>query len=129
MAGIGLVHVVHAGLVAGVPLANQDPVGVMSMRTVDLQTYVPSSGLNGVRWWKVWNQWQTRLREDQRSTVIYGHDSTFEANIRDWSKGIDSGCWKGGSLTAFVIQASNRSGISELVRVACKDHSIKQASH
>ena len=34
--------VVHAGLVPGVPLQNQDPRSVMVMRTIDLHSHVPS---------------------------------------------------------------------------------------
>jgi hypothetical protein len=38
----GHVVVVHAGLVPGVPLTNQDPSSVMTMRTIDLLSHVPS---------------------------------------------------------------------------------------
>lgn len=51
--GLGNLHVVHAGLIAGVPLDDQDPVGVMHMRTVDLETHVPSSSGKGTAWFKV----------------------------------------------------------------------------
>ena len=51
--GLGNVHVVHAGLIPGVRLERQDPMGVMHMRTVDLNTHVPSSGAEGTPWFKV----------------------------------------------------------------------------
>ena len=51
--GIGSVHVVHAGLVPGVKLEKQDPVGVMHMRTIDLETFVPSGSPQGTAWYKV----------------------------------------------------------------------------
>ena len=51
--GLGNVHVVHAGLVPSVRLERQDPVGVMHMRTIDLDTHVPSSSTNGTPWFKV----------------------------------------------------------------------------
>ena len=51
--GMGEVQVVHAGLVPGVDLENQDPIGVMSMRTMDLKTHVPSSKSDGMPWNKV----------------------------------------------------------------------------
>jgi len=51
--GLGDVHVVHAGLIAGVRLDKQDPMGVMHMRTVDLETHVPSSKGKGTPWFKV----------------------------------------------------------------------------
>ena len=51
--GMGRVSVVHAGLVPGVDLERQDPSAVMSMRTVDLDTHVPSRDSDGVPWSKV----------------------------------------------------------------------------
>jgi hypothetical protein len=53
MKGMGDVHVVHAGLVPGVRLESQDPMGVMHMRTIDLDTHVPSSSGEGTPWFKV----------------------------------------------------------------------------
>lgn len=49
----GRVHVVHAGLVPGVDPKVQDPVSAMTMRTMDPQTYLPSSQRRGVPWFKV----------------------------------------------------------------------------
>ena len=51
--GLGDVHVVHAGLIPGVRLEKQDPMGVMHMRTIDLETHVPSSSAQGMPWFKV----------------------------------------------------------------------------
>ena len=51
--GMGEVSVVHAGLIPGVDLKNQDPLAAMTMRTVDLHTHVPSSIADGVPWSKV----------------------------------------------------------------------------
>ncbi len=51
--GMGDVHVVHAGLIPGVKLEKQDPMGVMHMRTIDLETFVPSSSEKGTAWFKV----------------------------------------------------------------------------
>ena len=51
--GLGDVRVVHAGLVPGVRLERQDPMGVMHMRTIDLDTHVPSSSARGMPWFKV----------------------------------------------------------------------------
>lgn len=50
---MGELLVVHAGLVPGVELEKQDPMGVMGMRTMDLETLVPSSSSNGMPWNKV----------------------------------------------------------------------------
>jgi hypothetical protein len=52
--GMGEVVAVHAGLVPGVALEKQDPAGVMNMRTIDLETHVPSKDpKGGVPWTKV----------------------------------------------------------------------------
>lgn len=48
--GMGETLVVHGGLVPGVELEKQDPVSVMNMRTLDLETQVPSRSPEGVAW-------------------------------------------------------------------------------
>lgn len=50
---MGDVVVVHGGLVPGVSLERQDPSAAMVMRTIDLDTHVPSSSSNGMNWAKV----------------------------------------------------------------------------
>lgn len=45
--------VVHAGLAPGVSLEKQDPFQVMNMRTIDLQSRVPSESRVGEPWEKV----------------------------------------------------------------------------
>lgn len=51
--GMGEVVTVHGGLVPSVELGMQDPASVMSMRTINLETHVPSSSGNGKKWAKV----------------------------------------------------------------------------
>lgn len=51
--GMGRAQVVHAGLIPGIVLESQDPVAAMHMRTVDLETHVPSSKGQGTPWFKV----------------------------------------------------------------------------
>jgi hypothetical protein len=91
----GDVVVVHAGLVPGVPLKDQDPSSVMTMRTIDLHSHVPSKdGKEGsviqdtimkpplktprgkwparkpphnVHWARLWNQFQKMLPEFKKS--------------------------------------------------------------
>ena len=53
IAGMNEVVVVHAGLVPGVALEKQDPYNVMNMRTIDLDTHVPSQDRIGMPWVKV----------------------------------------------------------------------------
>lgn len=51
--GMGQVVVVHGGLVPGVGLEKQDPSLVMTMRTIDVDTHVPSESSHGLKWAKV----------------------------------------------------------------------------
>lgn len=50
---MGNVVVVHGGLVPGLDLERQDPASVMTMRTIDLATHVPSRSRDGMAWSKV----------------------------------------------------------------------------
>lgn len=136
--GLGATSVVHAGLVPGVQLEQQDSIGVMQMRTMDLKTYVPSSNRvssstsagdgagkdkgTSVHWYKLWNKHQASLPAAQRSTVIYGHDSHEGLNIKKYSKGLDSGCVRGGRLSALIIDGKTRPKGPTVVTVPCKDH-------
>ncbi|KIX09259.1 uncharacterized protein Z518_00338 [Rhinocladiella mackenziei CBS 650.93] len=133
----GEVVVAHAGLVPGLALENQDPSSVMNMRIIDLGTHVPSKKherKGSVPWYKLWNRQQplipahqslARLRKgekkfpDGQRTVIYGHDSKKGLQIQKYTKGLDTGCVKGGKLTALV---ADYGGKQEIVQVQCRDH-------
>ncbi|KAI9812766.1 MAG: hypothetical protein M1827_004522 [Pycnora praestabilis] len=123
--GMGNVVVVHAGLVPGVKLEEQDPYSVMNMRTIDLETHVPSESREGTEWYKLWNHHQFRLPKGNRTTVVYGHDSKTGLNIEKYSKGLDSGCVRGGELTALVIEGGKNSAKQHLVSVQCRDYRPK----
>lgn len=116
---IGNIVVVHAGLVPGVNLEDQDPYQCMNMRTIDLKTRLPSETRTGTEWEKFWNHHQKNQIEEERTTVVYGHDAKRGKNIKKYSKGLDSGCVRGGQLTAMVIDST---GKEEFVSVACKGY-------
>jgi hypothetical protein len=160
----GDVVVVHAGLVPGVPLDDQDPISVMTMRTIDLHSHTPSKdGKEGsekdekggpkmvgkkkipppmtknpsmirpvrklaynVHWAKLWNHFQKMLPEfkewsdEERTVVVYGHDSKRGLEVKKWSKGLDSGCYSGGRLTALVVGRGRWN--EKLVSVKCRDY-------
>lgn len=129
--------VVHAGLVPGIPLESQDPVSVMNMRIVDLTSHLPSKMHDregSVPWYKLWNKYQRLLPAQQRlvqfrhkdgwssekqTTVIYGHDAKTGLQIHKYTKGLDTGCVRGGQLTALVV---DHTGKQKIVRVDCKSN-------
>ncbi|KAL5334370.1 Metallo-dependent phosphatase-like protein [Aspergillus crustosus] len=119
---MGQVVVVHGGLVPGVDLDKQDPYSVMNMLTIDLPTHVPSpTREKGVKWTKLFNKHQTLSLESKTSvtTVLYGHDSKSGLSLKEYTKGLDSGCVKGGKLTALVISDG---GKQKTVQVGCKKY-------
>ncbi|KAJ5709134.1 Molybdenum cofactor biosynthesis MoeB [Penicillium malachiteum] len=126
ISGMGQTVVVHGGLVPGVELERQDPLSVMTMRTIDLDTHVPSSSSEGFNWAKMFDKHQSILHtslkasrvdpDSQTTTVIYGHDAKTSLNIRTYTKGLDTGCVKGGKLTAMTIEPG---GKQKLVQVKC----------
>lgn len=117
--GLGQTVVVHAGLVADVPLEQQDPRQCMNMRTIDLDTRIPSPNHQGFHWEKLWNYRQKKLPVSERVTVVYGHDARRGLTIKKYSKGLDSSCVRGGQLTALVIDAK---GKQKYVHVECKGY-------
>ncbi|OJD24686.1 hypothetical protein ACJ73_03948 [Blastomyces percursus] len=133
--GMGEVVVVHGGLVPGVELENQDPSTVMSMRTIDLSSHVPSASSKGVSWTKVFNKHQSILAVSRESapvgekdryspstTVIYGHNPHRSPALKKYTKGLDTGCVKGGKLSAMII---GDGGVNRIESVKCKDYTMK----
>lgn len=53
------------------------------------------------------------------TTVIYGHDSASSLQLKKYTKGLDTGCYRGGKLTALVIEDGGKQGI---VQVNCRDY-------
>lgn len=62
------------------------------------------------------------IAANKRSTVIYGHDSRRGLQLHDYSKGLDTGCVRGGKLTAMIIDGGVRDGQARTVSVDCKDY-------
>lgn len=130
---IGEILVVHGGLVPGVPLEAQDPNSVMNMRTIDLETHVPSSGhydkkKGNAPWSKVWNKYQRLMRwkespqwpdelGSKHLTVVYGHDAKKGLKISKYTKGLDSNCVRGNQLSALVVSEDGR---QDVVQIQCR---------
>jgi len=123
--GYGHAAVVHAGLVPGIPLAEQTPFAVMNMRAIKVhktrrkhgkgkhgdghgkeESYTPSEDRDeGEKWHEVWAAAQERLRHADRMLVVYGHDAKQGLVQREYSIGLDSACVRGERLSALVVEA------------------------
>jgi hypothetical protein len=68
---------------------------------------------------KLFNNHQTFALESKTTvtTVLYGHDAKSGLSLKEYTKGLDSGCVKGGKLTALVISDG---GQQKTVQVRCK---------
>lgn len=140
MGPMGDVVVVHAGLVPGLALDNQDPSSIMNMRIINLKNQVPSKkhkAKHSIPWSALWNRfqtlipWRTKIQKpppdadpilSKRTTVIYGHDARRGLQIGKYTKGLDSGCVRGGQLTALVV---SEHGKQELIQVECQEYWAK----
>jgi len=119
VSGIGDIVIVHAGLIPGISLSHQPPAVLMNLRT--FVNKVPSASREGVHWSRLWNEYQ-RLVIKQRKrplTVVYGHDARRGLELKQYTKGLDSNCVRGGRLSALVIQGGKHPK-STIVSVKCK---------
>ncbi|PVU95539.1 hypothetical protein BB561_001753 [Smittium simulii] len=119
---------VHAGLDPLKPLEDQDSNIVMRMRNIlDNGTPVEKKKNGGSSWSKVWNKFKTaslhsqlslsksdkKTCVDQTTTVFYGHDAARNLKLKDYTKGLDTGCVYGRELSAFIYPEN------KLVQVDC----------
>ena len=77
---------------------------------------VPVEDNAGEKWADAWNRQQQRVSETERRTVIYGHDSKRGFVEGKHTFGLDSGCVKGGALTAMVIEGTGGGGFRHVLR-------------
>jgi hypothetical protein len=150
----GDVVVVHAGLVPGVPLNDQDPSSVMTMRTIDLHSHVPSKdGKEGpvkdtnikpplktpmgkwparkpphnVHWAKLWNQFQKMLPEFKKSK---DEEEMVVVYGHDSKRGLEVKGWSKG-LDSGCVSGGRLTALvvgegrkEALVSVKCKDYRL-----
>eukprot|EP00240_Pyramimonas_obovata_P006165 CAMPEP_0118948224 /NCGR_PEP_ID=MMETSP1169-20130426/47427_1 /TAXON_ID=36882 /ORGANISM="Pyramimonas obovata, Strain CCMP722" /LENGTH=317 /DNA_ID=CAMNT_0006894601 /DNA_START=373 /DNA_END=1326 /DNA_ORIENTATION=+ len=93
------VTVVHAGLVPGVPLPDQDPGHMVEMRELvrkDSGAWkaVKQKDKNSVPWAPQW---------PGPSHLIFGHDARRGFQACPFATGLDTGCVYGGALTALIL--------------------------
>lgn len=88
--------IVHAGLLPGCALAEQDPEDMLTMRNIvenkSGEGYVATKGDEGVCWASKW---------EGPSHVYFGHDARRLLQQHRYATGLDTGCVYGGHLTAI----------------------------
>ncbi|KAK9460095.1 Metallo-dependent phosphatase-like protein [Lipomyces oligophaga] len=124
----GDVSAVHAGLMWNVDnYEDQDPAVLLYMRTIlgpDNSTASPTR--DGILWKYVWNDYQESVAPADRRTVLYGHDAKTGLSIMEYSKGLDSRCYKGDYLTALVLEKTASGGWEHTITsVKCQVHDPK----
>ena len=92
--------------------------------------YLPTDEFKDGKWWvDSWNELQETKPKSDRLTLVYGHDSKRDLQMKDYSFGLDSGCVNGGKMTALVLQpreADEGETITleqNVVSVSCADKS------
>ncbi|KAG6049755.1 hypothetical protein E4U39_005504 [Claviceps sp. Clav50 group G5] len=68
---------------------------------------VPLDDHSGEQWTKAWDRYTKHLPKSSRRTVMYGHDARRGFTEGKFTVGLDSGCVRGGSLTALIVQAGS----------------------
>jgi diadenosine tetraphosphatase ApaH/serine/threonine PP2A family protein phosphatase len=91
--------VVHAGLVPGIALDEQNPLTMVTMRNLRGKPGVPYEAFESVRHGSPWAPiWQGPEH------IYFGHDATRRLQLCPFATGLDTGCLYGGSLTAVILQ-------------------------
>lgn len=86
--------IVHAGLVPGVPLAQQDPLHLMNLRSVRADGVGSKRPDDGVLWGTLWQG---------PALVLFGHHAGAGLQQHPFAIGLDTGCVYGGKLTACIL--------------------------
>lgn len=85
--------VVHAGLVPGVPLEQQNREHVLNLRSIQ-DDGTPTKRLSGRPWASLW---------PGPERVVFGHDAMRGLQQHPCATGLDTGCVYGGRLTAILL--------------------------
>jgi len=85
--------IVHAGVLPGVPLAEQDAWTLTHIRSV-AEDGSPSAEAGA-------EPWAASYRGAPH--LAFGHDARRGLQLHAWATGLDTGCVYGGSLTAMVL--------------------------
>jgi hypothetical protein len=92
------VRVVHAGVVPGVPIEQQESRALLYMRSL---------GADGEA-----IEQRDKILWGARYTgpphIVFGHNAMPAPQIHPWATGLDTGCVYGGRLTALVLRAGEK---------------------
>ncbi|HSU39432.1 MAG TPA: metallophosphoesterase [Polyangiaceae bacterium] len=102
-----LMRVVHAGIVPGVPMRDQDPHHLITLRSISA-TGEPSS-----KWGPPW-----AARYQGPPHIVFGHNARKDPQLHPDATGLDTGCVYGGALTALVVPLGSAPPELELRRDA-----------
>ncbi|KAM0326149.1 hypothetical protein ACHAQA_006743 [Verticillium albo-atrum] len=87
----------------------------------DRRVAVPSETHDGDAWAPAWDEAQRRRKtEAERVAVVYGHDAKRGLSEGEFTFGLDSGCVRGGKLSALVIASMEGRVEHRIVQVDCE---------
>lgn len=119
---------VHAGMLPG-DFRDRTPTitELTEMKYVDSadwsQTSKDKESTDSIRWYELWND--DKIADSYKSTtILYGHDAKSGLNLREHTKGLDSGCVKGGRLSALEYKYNHKKGSFHysLFQTDCLEH-------
>jgi len=113
--------VVHAGLVPGIPLEEQERWNMASMRLLVDDDESTASGRYRTPQAADWKK-ETLVQWAQRWTgpehVYFGHDAAAGLQIEPFATGLDTGCMYGKKLSAAVLEVGKQ---PEIISVAARN--------
>lgn len=92
-------RVLHAGVVPGIDIAEQDERTLLYVRTID-------PGGNPREQRDAGEPWGAQYSGPPH--IVFGHNAAPEPQLHTWATCIDTGCVYGGTLTAMVLDAGQR---------------------
>lgn len=123
-------YAVHAGLRWDLDLVDQIPEEILTMRSLippffNETTEDPHLVPGSISWAKHWNTYQKLLPKKESSIVYYGHDARKGLRLRNYAKGLDSGCDRGDDLLAMILWTEMTGPTltyhEKVVQVSCDD--------
>lgn len=92
-------RVVHAGVLPGVPLDEQHPHTLMTIRTVSTRGEAAHKNRHPHLWGERW-QGPTQ--------IVFGHNALPGLQLHPFATGLDTACVYGGALTAMVLAEAEK---------------------